>query len=78
MNSLCVFVTLGGLAIAIPGMIKGLVHAYKKFGRSSWKSLVQPAIKFAEQGFKIHKALDRAIDESKSDIENRQSFPALK
>ena len=72
------FCNLGGRAIAIPGMIKGLVHAYKKFGRSSWKSLVQPAIEFAEQGFEIHSALNYAIGESKSDIENRQDFPALK
>ena len=72
------FVILGGRAIAIPGMIKGLVHAYKKFGHSSWKSLVQPAIKFAEEGFKIHSALNYAIGESESDIKNRRKFPALK
>ena len=68
----------GGLAVAIPGMIKGLVHAYKRFGRNNWRSLVQPAIKFAEDGFVIHRALATAIERSRDFILDRQNFPGLK
>ena len=68
----------GGLAIAVPGMIKGLVYAYKKFGHRSWRSLVQPAINFAKQGFTIHKALANAIEKSRGFILDQQNFPGLK
>ena len=68
----------GGLAVAIPGMLKGLVYAYKKFGRSSWSSLVQPAIDLADQGFSIHKALARAIKMSEDFILDQKNFPGLK
>lgn len=59
-------------------MIKGLVHAYKKFGRNPWRSLVQPAINLAEQGFAIHKALAIAINSSREYILDKQNFPGLK
>ena len=54
------------------------MHAHKKFGRSTWSSLVQPAIKFAEEGFVIHRALATAIDRSREFILDRLNFPGLK
>lgn len=76
--SFSVYNFIGGLAVGIPGMIKGLVHAHKMFGRSNWSSLVQPAIKFAEEGFEIHRALAIAINRSRDFILDRQNFPGLK
>ena len=70
--------SIGGLAVAIPGMLKGLVHAYKKFGHSSWSSLVQPAIDLAEQGFRIHNTLAKAIKISKDFILDQKNYPGLK
>ena len=68
----------GGRAIAVPGMIKGLVHIYKKFGHNSWSTLIQPAINFAKDGFTIHEALATAIEKSSEYILDRQNFPGLK
>lgn len=40
---------LGGLAVAIPGEVKGLYEIYKKHGgKIPWADLVEPAIKLAE------------------------------
>ena len=69
---------VGGLAIAIPGMTKGLVYAYNRFGRSSWSSLFQEAIEFAEQGFRIHAALAFAINRARDEILDQQTYPGLK
>ena len=50
----------------------------KRFGRNNWRSLVQPAIKFAEDGFVIHRALAIAIERSRDFILDKQNFPGLK
>ncbi|XP_052781988.1 glutathione hydrolase 1 proenzyme-like [Mya arenaria] len=51
----------GGLAIGIPGEIKGLYKAWKLGGRLPWKQLLQPAIKLCKEGFKVGNALEAAI-----------------
>ncbi|WAQ97614.1 GAGT3-like protein [Mya arenaria] len=55
------FSPLGGLAIGIPGEIKGLYKAWKLGGRLPWKQLLQPAIKLCKEGFKVGNALEAAI-----------------
>lgn len=68
----------GGLAVAVPGTLMGLVHAYNKFGNNSWSSLVQPAINIAENGFSIHRALAEAIESTKDIILDQENFPGMK
>ena len=68
----------GGLAVAVPGTLMGLVHAYKKFGNNSWSSLVQPAINIAENGFSIHQSLAGAIESAKDIILDQEHFPGMK
>ena len=41
----------GGLTIGVPGEVKGLYYAYRKFGRLPWKHLVEPSIYLAKNGF---------------------------
>ena len=69
---------LGGLAIAVPGTLKGLVHAYKKYGNLNWSNLVQPAIDIAEKGFNVHRTLANAIEADKRYILDKENFPGLK
>lgn len=42
--------TLGHLASGVPGSVDGMVELHKKFGKLSWKTLLQPAINLANNG----------------------------
>ena len=45
--------TLGYLASGVPGTVAGLWDVHQKFGSLPWKELLEDAIYFAENGFKI-------------------------
>eukprot|EP00731_Ephydatia_muelleri_P000924 Em0001g924a len=52
---------VGGLAVGVPGMIKGLEKAWKMFGRLPWADLIQPSIILAKNGFPVTSAIEGAI-----------------
>ncbi|MFC3561953.1 gamma-glutamyltransferase [Pedobacter jamesrossensis] len=45
----------GQLASGVPGSVDGMVEAHKKYGKLSWKEVIQPAIDLAQNGFQITK-----------------------
>jgi gamma-glutamyltranspeptidase/glutathione hydrolase len=44
-------------ASGVPGTVRGLALAHKKYGKLEWKDVVMPAVELAEKGFKINAAL---------------------
>ena len=42
---------IGGLAIGVPGTVSGFWEAHRRFGSLPWETLIEPAIKLAEEGF---------------------------
>ncbi len=49
--------TYGGLAVGVPGTVAGMHAVWKKYGKiKDWKTLLNPAILLAENGFEISKA----------------------
>ncbi|KAK6456142.1 gamma-glutamyltransferase [Scheffersomyces xylosifermentans] len=62
---------VGGLAIAIPGELKGLFELFTRHGskKLSWKQLLDPVIKLNREGFPCSKVFKRVID-----IENEVVF----
>jgi len=51
----------GYLAPGVPGSVRGLAMAHKKFGRLPWKDVVLPGVLLAEQGFALSPALARGL-----------------
>ncbi|KAF8629660.1 hypothetical protein AX17_005599 [Amanita inopinata Kibby_2008] len=51
---------LGGLAIGIPGELRGFEEAHRRWGRLPWKRLVEPSIRLAE-GWEVDRELGKRI-----------------
>ena len=60
----------GGLAIAVPGEVRGQYQAWKLYGKLTWKNLVQPAIDLARNGFQISHALADAMKDELKKIKH--------
>lgn len=43
----------GGLAVGVPGSVAGLYDAHRRWGRLPWRDLVAPAVRLAEDGFRV-------------------------
>lgn len=51
----------GGKAVGVPGNIRLMALATKKWGKLPWKALFQPAIKLAEDGYVVNDRLNGSI-----------------
>jgi gamma-glutamyltranspeptidase/glutathione hydrolase len=63
----------GYLAPGVPGSVRGLEAAHKKFGRLAWKDVVMPGVSLAEQGFALSPALARSLN---TELTRMETFPA--
>ncbi|KAM3464721.1 hypothetical protein NHJ6243_002285 [Beauveria neobassiana] len=43
----------GGLAVAVPGEVRGLEYIHKKYGVLKWRDIMQGAIRVARYGFRV-------------------------
>ncbi|TAK19341.1 MAG: gamma-glutamyltransferase [Acidobacteria bacterium] len=70
----------GYLAPGVPGTVRGLAMAHKKFGKLPWKDVVSPAAEIAAKGFKLSKSLASGLNGETIGTEERpgrmKSFPA--
>jgi gamma-glutamyltranspeptidase/glutathione hydrolase len=62
---------VGYKAVGVPGSVKGMVHAQKKYGKLTLQQVVAPAIRLAKQGFELDWAEARALTNDK----NMPNFP---
>lgn len=51
----------GGLAVGVPGELRGLKKAHDMWGKLKWADLVQPAVDLAK-GWPVQKELERRIE----------------
>ncbi|KAK4461621.1 hypothetical protein QBC42DRAFT_269733 [Cladorrhinum samala] len=51
--------THGGLAVGVPGELRGLDYIHKQYGRLPWKDVVMPAVGVARDGFRVNEDLVR-------------------
>jgi gamma-glutamyltranspeptidase/glutathione hydrolase len=68
----------GALAVANPGLVKGLFEIHKRFGKLSWAETISPAIRLARNGFPLYKQLHEALKDRKDllllDPEAKKTF----
>jgi gamma-glutamyltranspeptidase/glutathione hydrolase len=55
-------VAAGYLAPGVPGTVRGLELAHKRFGKLPWKDVVMPAVELAEGGFILSASLARGLN----------------
>ena len=65
---------IGGLAVAVPGEVAGLLAAFKRLGSLPLPALAAPAIKYATEGFPLEAALRFAIERQQAGM---KKFPDL-
>uniref|UniRef100_A0A182MZ66 Gamma-glutamyltransferase n=1 Tax=Anopheles dirus TaxID=7168 RepID=A0A182MZ66_9DIPT len=51
----------GGLAIAVPGELKGYWEMHQKYGRLAWKELVEPTVRLCREGHQVTGYLERIL-----------------
>jgi gamma-glutamyltranspeptidase/glutathione hydrolase len=61
-------------AVGVPGTLRGLELAHKKYGKLPWRDLVLPAIRLAEEGF----CLDAPMVKSLNDVLKRATNPEFR
>lgn len=49
---------VGGLSVGVPGTVKLLEEAHRRWGRLAWAAVIAPAIALAEEGFAISPRLN--------------------
>jgi len=60
--------TLGRLASGVPGSVDGMAQAHTKYGKLSWKQVLQPAIDIAKKGVVLTEREARSLNSIKSDL----------
>ena len=53
----------GYLAPGVPGSVRGLEAAHRKFGKLPWKNVVMPGVLLAENGFTLSEALAESLND---------------
>jgi gamma-glutamyltranspeptidase/glutathione hydrolase len=55
---------VGGLSVGTPGTVKLLHETHKTYGKLDWADLFEPALKLADEGFKVSPRLNALITRS--------------
>jgi gamma-glutamyltranspeptidase/glutathione hydrolase len=64
----------GHKVVGVPGTVRGLALAHKKYGKLPWKDLVMPAVRLAEDGFELDDRLARSLNRL---VRQSPEFPEL-
>lgn len=60
--------TIGGLAVGVPGELRGYEQLHKQYGKLPWAQIIEPSIKLNREGFKVPSQLSIVIDQYKDSL----------
>ena len=63
----------GWRSSGVPGTVRGLEYAQKKYGRAKWRELVNPAVELAAKGFPVSYSQAESFRSAKNLAENSDS-----
>lgn len=66
--------TTGGLAVAIPGEIKGIWELHQKYGSLPWADLIQPNIDLCKEGILVTEYLASVMKSYENQLRNEPSL----
>ena len=66
--------TIGARAVAVPGTVMGLRQLHQRFGVLPWKRLVEPAIRYARDGFVASEQLGERKTDTIKALAGRTNF----
>jgi gamma-glutamyltranspeptidase/glutathione hydrolase len=66
----------GNLAVGVPGTVRGMAMAHKRFGKLSWAQVLAPAIRYAHEGFLVTPQLIGNVAESQAPFVGVTNFHA--
>jgi gamma-glutamyltranspeptidase / glutathione hydrolase / leukotriene-C4 hydrolase len=53
---------IGGLAVAVPGELKGYWEAHQKYGKLPWRQLIEPSIELCKRGSVVNPKLAAVLE----------------
>ena len=65
---------VGDLAVGVPGAVRGMAEVHRRFGRLSWARDLDPAIRFAREGFMVTPQLIGIRDGSRTAFVGATNF----
>jgi gamma-glutamyltranspeptidase/glutathione hydrolase len=65
---------VGYYAVGVPGTVAGMWEAQRRFGKLSWKQVLQPAIKYARDGFVVDEQLQQRRDNAAKEFSGKTNF----
>ena len=68
---------VGWRAAGVPGTVRGLEVAHRKYGHKRWAELLNPAVELAREGFPVSYSLDSSLH-SQDEVKLLSRFPESK
>jgi gamma-glutamyltranspeptidase / glutathione hydrolase len=68
--------TVGARAVAVPGTVMGLWQLHRRFGALPWRRLLEPAIRYARDGFVASALLSQRSADTSAALAGRTNFAA--
>ena len=65
---------VGYLVIGVPGTVRGFWEASTRYGKLDWKTVVEPAVKLARDGFVVDSVLSRSLKAQSGRMEEYPEF----